>query len=373
MSKFEVISPEGRVFNWSWVIALSLASFITSALVTGDFFSGSLSKGFTWLGYLIGGALGLANISLTTLAVVSACRRHFLKAVALSVIAVPLMVASIAMSVTFMSDTTDAMISEKVSAAQSSSLISQQINTIDEQIEGQRASIASLRAQFDSNTQANYRQMNLELSEFIQESEQQLATLIGKRSELIAKAEASAPVKAEITVYGMDKSTVDLIILLVAILVDVTAVAGSSYLINDRIERREVNALKAEEEKKDRIRSSLLTPKTPARPAPAIPVAEARVEPKTQCEPVGAVSEPVQPSVEIKSGDEEIVDIAIDLIFNRGIKPKVKEIWEHGKPFGMSNKKAKKALGILFDRGIIEKNESGHFVIADSTGQMLSA
>ena len=360
MQNHETLSVEGRLLFWSWTIILSLASFIATALVIGEFFSGNLAQGFDFLGYFIGAGLDLAKLSLTAIVLVAVWRKQFSKALSFSIIAIPLMTASIALSITFMSDTTDAQWTEKSKVAQSSTQSAQQIGLIDSQIQDQRASMEGLRKQFDSNTDANYRQMNIELSETIKGSEQRLNALVLKRSSLVESSDITALTEGEITLYGMDKSIIEMIIMLTAILVDITAVTGSAYLMNDRIQRREIGAKKASEDRKDKIRSSL-APRSMASAAPAAQISNS-VENEQK------VEEPI----EIKSGDDEIIDIAIDLIFNQGVKPSRDEIWSKGKDRGMSAKKARKAVMILFERGILEKNISGHFVVSENAHQLLS-
>lgn len=353
MKHYNVLSGEGRALLWLWTGTLSVASFVATALVMGELFSGSFAQDVDFLGYIIGAGLDLAKLSLMSILLVSVWRKELAKAGAVSILAIPLLIASVSLSVTFMSDTVDANIQAQTQASQSNSIVSDQIEVVDSQIASQRESLSALQAQFRSNTEANYRQMNQGVAEQIAETESRIDGLLKRRADLSSKLEASAPAAGDIKVYGLDQSTLQMIILLAAILVDAAAVGGSAMIYNDRLVRSERDHELRERERLDRIKFG----NAQAHPAPSKAVQEAPVAPVSR--EAGEIS--VQPKqVATPAGSEEY-ETAVELVYQKGIKPSIKSLREAG----MSAKKAKNGLAQMYEHGLITKTPAGHYTLPE--------
>lgn len=366
MNNYEALSPWGRFQILIWVVALGAATNIAASVVGRSFFSGFISSDLALLGNFVGSALDLAKLSLAPIVLVSLWRGSANEIKSLKIIAFGLLLMSIVFNYIFMSGAIDSQIAEKVKSEQSSSLISEQIAVLDRQIESQIGTLERYQNQYNSNTEDSYKKYNREMEPTINAAEARLSELTDRRFELIKKKSESAPANEDVSLYGMNRPALNLVIALIAIFIDVTSIAGFAFLRYDLIRRRELKAYEADVKRKERIRSSFYAPAAAPAPAPS-PSTNDNVQ-----------SLPVQQevptsTVEIKEGDEDIVDLAIDLIFNQGVKPSGTEIWNKGKDRGMSAKKAKKALGILFDRGILAKNESGHFIVSDNASQLLAS
>lgn len=367
MSTIRTLSIEGRAFFYSWVGILSITSLLATALVVDELYSSAISGDIEHIGLVFGFGLDAAKLSLTAMLLVALWRKEYRSAGAMALLAVPLMVISIALNVTFMSDSIDRQVTDKTQMAHSSSLIAQEMDIIDQQIQGQRNTISAFQDQFRSNTKGKFRQVNLELGDVVADAENRIERLLNKRSELTKQMNDTAPADSEITIYGLDQNSLDLIILGIAILIDLASVGGSAFLYNDRLNRADLKRQTAERQRMEKLKAGS-TPST-QRPSPVTvaatpsPAGKVQVETKREeaisVKPKPQTQGPVAEKPSLVS--EEHFEQALDLVFNQGVPPKILEL----RNAGMTNHPAKNALKEMFNRGILTKNGSGHYVIAE--------
>lgn len=364
--KHQTMTPGGRLLIWAWVLVLAPASSIATALVVGKLFSSAeFSQGVVFFGYAFGGAIDAAKLTFASMMLAFLWSRNFREALQVSVLAIPLVVGSIYLNLMFMGDTVEAEWSQKTQAAESSSLLSTQIAVLDRQIDSQQKMVNSFNGQFDSNIEASFRKYNVGLSDQLLAAQERLGELSDKRAELVSQAkESSSTPSSDIMLYGMEKEKVDLIVLLIAVLVDITAIGGTALLMKDRTLRRALAHTEQEQAKKDRFQKFLFS-----KPAPDASPEQNQQQAKPATgnpDLIQSVSAKADASPEVKGGDDDLVSVAVDLIFNKGVKPSINEIWKHGQDMGMSSKKAKRVLALICSKGLIEKNESGHYVVASA-------